>query len=428
MIHVINVGGFLTLDDVDLAGRTVLLRVDANSPMDPDSRAFLDDTRLREALPTLQRLSGSAVVLMAHQSRPGKKDFTSTSGHAREFQRLLGRPVRFIDDIHGDRALEAIGALHPGQVLMLDNVRMDPQEMTSGDLGFEAMASTAFVQRLSSVVDVMVNDAFGCAHRNSPSITGFTDVLPCIAGLLMEREIRILKHTMKEPKRPCVAVLGGIKVDDSIRVADHMLRSGTADQVWLTGGVANLALEVSGVDVGAPTHEFLAKSLKDAYNPTIARIRTMLHDFRDRIMLPVDVAANVGNNRIEVPVRDLPVEAPLWDLGLESIRTLSRAIREAGTIILNGPAGVFEDRDFALGTVEMLNACAETDARVIVGGGHTATLVMRRNLEQSMEHVSTGGGACLEMLAGSVLPAVASLERSASIFHLRIEDRVPSRV
>ena len=145
MIHGVNVGGFLTLDDVDLAGRTVLLRVDANSPMDPDSRAFLDDTRLREALPTLQRLSGSAVVVMAHQSRPGKKDFTSTSGHAREFQRLLGRPVRFIDDIHGDRALEAIGALRPGQVLMLDNVRMDPQEMTSGDLGFEAMASTAFV-------------------------------------------------------------------------------------------------------------------------------------------------------------------------------------------------------------------------------------------------------------------------------------------
>ena len=233
---------------------------------------------------------------------------------------------------------------------------------------------------------------------------------------------------MNEPERPCVAVLGGIRWMIPFAWRTTCSEAGRPIRSWLTGGVANLALEVSGVDIGAPTHEFLGQVPQGRLQPHHRRIRTMLHDFRDVIMLPVDVAANVGNNRIEVPVRDLPVEAPLWDLGLESIRTLSRAIRVAGTIILNGPAGVFEDRDFALGTVEMLNACAETDARVIVGGGHTATLVMRRNLEQSMEHVSTGGGACLEMLAGSVLPAVASLERSASIFHLRIEDRVPSRV
>ena len=180
----------LTLDDVRLDGRTVLVRVDINSPLDPVTNVFLDDTRIRRVLPTLNRLSKSKVVLLVHQSRPGKKDFTSTLGHSRELGRLLGRNVRWIEDIHGEKALEAIEAMEDGDIIMLDNVRMDEQEISvKGD--FDTLSETTLVQNLAGVADAFVNDAFACAHRSSASIVGFTHLLPCIAGDLMLSLIHI---------------------------------------------------------------------------------------------------------------------------------------------------------------------------------------------------------------------------------------------
>ena len=186
----------LTLDDVNPDGKTVLLRVDINSPLDPATKTFLDDTRIRAILPTLQRLSKAKVILLAHQSRPGKDDFTSTLGHARELGRLLGRPVKWVSDIHGAKAMEAIEALKPGQLLMLNNVRMDEEEANlKGDAA--SMAETQLVQRLSSVADMYVNDAFACAHRASPSIVGFASMIPCVAGELMGNELRKLDQALE---------------------------------------------------------------------------------------------------------------------------------------------------------------------------------------------------------------------------------------
>ena len=191
----------LTLDDVNVEGKTVLVRVDINSPLDPATRAFLDDTRIQAILPTLQRLVKARVILLAHQSRPGKNDFTSTLGHARELGRLLGRPVKWVEDIHGTKAMAAIEALQPGDILMLNNVRMDPEEVTvKGDV--ETMAETAMVQHLASVADLFVNDAFACAHRSTPSIVGFTHLLPCVAGELMGNELRKLSQALETPARP----------------------------------------------------------------------------------------------------------------------------------------------------------------------------------------------------------------------------------
>ena len=409
----------LTLDEVDLDGRIVLVRVDINSPLDPETNVFLDDTRMRRILPTLNRLSKSKVILLAHQSRPGKKDFTSTLGHARELGRLLGRNVKWVDDIYGKKALTAIEGLEDGEILMLNNVRMDDEENnTKGD--FDIMAGTQMVQNLSLIADAFVNDAFACAHRSSPSIVGFTNTLPCIAGELMNYELSKLGQALDNPKRPCIAVLGGIKVDDSVTVADNMLRGGTCDHIWVTGGVANLFLYISDIDIGNLNVNFLKNELGKSWDDTVAKASKLLVDFPECIIMPSDVALHITGNRVDHPIQNLPIEAPIFDLGITSIRALSKAIKSAGTIILNGPAGVFEQTDFALGTVEMLNACAEGDGYAVMGGGHTATLVSQRGLASKMGHVSTGGGACLDLLAGRVLPGVASLEESAKQFRFSI--------
>ncbi len=409
----------LTLDEVNLDGRTVLVRVDINSPLDPETNVFLDDTRIQRILPTLNRLSKSKVVLLAHQSRPGKKDFTSTLGHARELGRLLGRNVKWVDDIHGEKALAAIGAMKDGDLLMLNNVRMDEQEVgLKGD--FETLSEANLVQNLAQVADAFVNDAFACAHRSSASIVGFTHVLPCVAGELMSYELSKLNQALENPRRPCIAVLGGIKVDDSVIVADNMLRKAICDHVWVTGGVANLFLHLSGFDLGEVNVQFLKNELGDAWDTTVLTASKLLADFPECVIMPSDVAANVEGNRVDLSINQLPIEAPLFDLGITSIRALSKAIKSAGTIILNGPAGVFEMSDFALGTIEMLNACAESDGYAVMGGGHTATLVSQRGLASKMGHVSTGGGACLDLLAGRVLPGLASLQQSAEQFRVSI--------
>ncbi|MBR49899.1 MAG: phosphoglycerate kinase, partial [Chloroflexi bacterium] len=350
----------LTLDEVDLDGRTVLVRVDINSPLDPERNVFLDDTRMRRIIPTLNKLAKSKVVLLAHQSRPGKKDFTSTLGHARELGRLLGRTVKWVDDIYGKKALTAIESLEDGELLMLNNVRMDDEEInTKGD--FDIMAETQMVQNLSMIADAFVNDAFACAHRSSPSIVGFTNTLPCIAGELMNYELSKLGQALESPERPCIAVLGGIKVDDSVTVAENMLRGGTCDHIWTTGGVANLFLYISGIDIGEVNVDFLKGELGKSWNDTVAKASKLLVDFPECIIMPSDVALHLAGNRVDHPIENLPIEAPIFDMGITSIRSLSKAIKSAGTIILNGPAGVFEQNDFALGTIEMLNACAEGD-------------------------------------------------------------------
>jgi phosphoglycerate kinase len=409
----------LTLDDVHVDGKTVLLRVDINSPLDPATKTFLDDTRIRAILPTLQKLVKAKVIIMAHQSRPGKDDFTSTLGHARELGRLLGRQVKWVADIHGEKAMAAIEELESGDLLMLNNIRMDEEEVSvQGDMN--AMAESQLVQRLSSVADLYVNDAFACAHRSTPSIVGFSSMLPCVAGELMGNELRKLDMALEAPKRPCLAVLGGIKVDDSIQVAENMLRNGIADALWPTGGVANLLLDLAGFDIGEPNRAFLKKELDKNWIDTLQRAKGLIEDYGNKIHLPVDLAANIEGNRVDIPLKDFPIEAPFHDLGISSILHLSAAIKQAGTIILNGPAGVFENTDFALGTVEMLNACAESPGYAVMGGGHTATLVSKRGLANRMGHVSTGGGACLDYIAGRPLPGVVSLEQSAVAFGVDI--------
>lgn len=413
----------LTLDNVNIDNKTVLVRVDINSPLRPDTKAFLDTTRIKAIVPTLNRLIGAKVVLLAHQSRPGKNDFTSTLGHSRELGRILGRPIKWVDDLAGEKAMNAIESLKVGEILMLNNVRMYDEELNSKG-NFHQLSETTIVQNLASVADLFVYDAFACAHRSTATGVGFTHLIPCVAGEVMNNEITKLDLALQNPARPCLAVLGGIKVDDSIAVADHMLRNNICDEFWATGGVANLLLELSGYNIGSVNHDFLVKELGKNWHQTVETAKALIVDFKEKIHLPVDVAANIEDNRVDIEVEKLPIEAPIFDLGIQSIRNLSAAIKNAGTVHLNGPAGVFERPDFAFGTIEMLNACAESKAYVVVGGGHTATLIVKHGLRNKMGHLSTGGGACLDYIAGKILPAVASLETSANAFTLNIQKAV----
>jgi phosphoglycerate kinase len=403
-------GSIGTLDEVRWAGRTVLLRLDLNSPIDPFSNQILDDKRFREHLPTLERLRDAKLVVITHQSRPGKKDFTTLEAHAERLGRLLHRPVRYLDDIIGARARDAVKGLSSGDILMLENVRFSSEENLK--LKPEEAAKTVLVRGLAAMGDLFVNDAFGTAHRSQPTMVGLPLALRSVAGLLMEKEVSMLSRALAGTQRPVTAVMGGTKVDDSIAVMAHMLDHGIADAVIVTGVVANVFLIAQGYNIGDPSTQ-LIHNLE--YLKEIGLARELLERHGPKILVPSWVAVRRNGERAEFPVDAIPRDTPVMDLGMDAIEEMAGRIRGSGTVIFNGPAGVFEDEAFALGTIELLNATARVPFSVI-GGGHTGAMVEKLGLGRKITHVSTGGGACIEFLTGKKLPAVAALEISKQRF------------
>jgi phosphoglycerate kinase len=399
-----------TLGELGCTGRVVLLRLDLNSPIDPASKLILDDKRFREHIPTVRALQDCRVVILTHQSRPGKKDFSTLESHAEKLQTLLGRPVQYIDDIFGRCAREAVRSLRTGDILMLENVRFNAEENLT--LKAEEAKKTYIVSQLASMADIYVNDAFGTAHRSQPTMVGLPLVMRSAAGLLMEKEVSTLTRVFQGAPKPVCMILGGTKVDDSIAVAEHMLEYGIADQVIVIGVVANVFLIAQGFAIGKPsTH--LIHQLK--YDREIERARNLLSRYGNRIIVPDWVAVREENRRVEYPVSAIPENAPVLDIGIDAIGTLRGVLHDAGTVVFNGPAGVFEDKDFATGTYELLKAAADVEFSV-VGGGHTAAVIEKLGLENRFTHISTGGGACIEFLTGKKLPAVEALEQSKELF------------
>ncbi len=389
---------------------TVMLRVDLNSPIDPSSNQILDDKRFREHLPTVQALEDSRLVILAHQSRPGKKDYTTLEAHAERLERLLGRPVTYVDDIFGRCAREAVRSAKRSDVLMLENLRFAAEENLT--LKPEDAKKTILVRRLASMADLYVNDAFGTAHRSQPSIVGLPLVLPSVAGLLMEKEVANLSRVFSGAPRPVTFVLGGTKVDDSIAVAKNVLLRGTADRVIVVGVVGNVFLLAAGHDIGRPSTRLIEHL---GYLDEVGRARDLLETCRDRISLPRSVAVRVDGGRAEYPADAIPEEAQVLDLGIESIREFSREIGESGTVVVNGPAGLFEEEEFATGTYDLLRAASTVEFSV-VGGGHTGVAIEQLGLEDRFSHISTGGGAAIEFLTGKKMPAIEALEISRRIF------------
>ncbi len=411
---------FFTMDDFDLSGRTVLLRVDINSPIDPATKTLLNDARLREHLSTIRDLRGSQVVVLAHQSRPGKDDFTSLEPHAERLSSLLGRPVKFVDGVYNRQALDAIRTLQTGEVLVLENVRFYAEEEALADQKIEKMAKTHLVKKLSPLAQYFVLDAFAAAHRAQPSLVGFVDVLPTLAGRVMEKELTMLTRAIQSQDRPKLAIFGGVKADDSIAVTKHMLEENVVDRVLTTGGVANMFLQAAGADPGALTTEFMKKEVEE-YDSYVAQCKALLGKYPDRILMPTDVVLNDGGKRKAVRVKELPSKLQVYDIGLDTIARYVDEIKGAKTVFFNGPAGVFEMDEFGVGTRELLQAIAESDAFSVVGGGHTVAAVEQYGLVRAMDHVSTGGGALINFLAGKELPLVTALERSYKKFSAKKE-------
>ncbi|MCL7414458.1 MAG: phosphoglycerate kinase [ANME-2 cluster archaeon] len=407
---------YLTIDDFDLSGKTILCRLDLNSPMTPD-QGILDDKRFRSSLTTLRELEDSRLVLMSHQSRPGKQDFTTMEPHAKQLSKLLGKDVKYVDDIFGSRAISEIKKLKEGDILMLENVRFFSEESMKRPAREHAMS--VMVRRLYPLMDFYMNDAFAVSHRSHLSIIGFTQVLPSIAGRLMEKEITSLSRGCKGKNRPCVYVLGGAKVDDSLKVTEHVLANKKADRVLLTGVVSNIFLAAKGVDIGKPNMEFIQSQ---GYVDQIPLAEQLLDRFNDQIGLPFDVALNKDGERVEEFIEMLKKnhhsDLPIHDIGLETIVAFSKEIRNAQTVIMNGPAGVFENEIFSLGTMELIEAATESGFSVI-GGGHIAAALYKSGLDSRIDHVSTGGGACLDFLAGEKLPGIEALKESAARYRAK---------
>jgi phosphoglycerate kinase len=406
---------FFTMDDFDLAGRTVLLRVDINSPVDPATGELLNDARIREHLTTIRDLKHSKVVLLAHQSRPGKDDFTTLEAHAERIAALLGHPVRYVPSLFGKPAIEAIEAATVGDVIVLENTRFYAEEEALADAKLEKMVNTHIVQGLAPHADYFVLDAFAAAHRAQPSLVGFCDVLPSLAGRVMERELTMLTRAVQDPERPKVIHLGGVKADDSIAVARHMLEKNIVDTVLTSGGVANIFLDAAGIDPGGPTTDFLRRELDD-YEMLRSESKALLKKFSKRILLPSDVVVNENGERRPIAVDSLPAKFPIYDIGLDTIAHYVDVIDRAKTIFFNGPAGVFELEPFSVGTRELLTAVAEADGLSVVGGGHTVAAVEQFDLQDKIDHVSTGGGALINFLAGKELPLVTALRHSYKKF------------
>src|SRR6059058_177157 len=394
---------FFTMDDFDLSGRTVLLRVDINSPVDPATGQLLNDARIREHMTTIRELRHSKTVVLAHQSRPGRDDFTTLEAHAERIGALLGRPVRYVSSLFGRPAIEAIEAMHPGDVVVLENTRFYAEEEALADAKLEKMAMTHIVRRLAPLASYFILDAFAAAHRAQPSLVGFCEVLPSLAGRVMERELTMLTQAVQEPARPKVAHLGRVKADDSIAVTRHMLEKDIVDTVLTSGGVGNLFLDASGIDLGEPTTDFMRREVED-YDRLRGECKELLRKYSRRILVPTDVVLNDNGERRPATVSGLPAKFLVYVIG------------RAKTIFFNGPAGVFELEPFSVGTRELLTAVADADGLSVVGGGHTVAAVEQFGLQDRIDHVSTGGGALINFLAGRELPLVTALRYSYKKF------------
>lgn len=384
-----------TIRDVDVKNKKVLVRVDFNVPL--TETGVGDDTRIRAALPTITYLldHGAAVILCSHLGRPkgGPDPKYSLKPVAEHLAALLGKKVEFATDSIGPIAESAARNLKPGSILVLENTRFHPEE-EKNDLGM--------AKQLADLADVYVNDAFGTAHRAHASTEGVTHFLPGVAGFLLEKEIQYLGQAVADPKRPFVAIMGGAKISDKIGVIKNLLKK--ADTILIGGGMANTFLKAKGME--------MADSLVE--DDSIPLAVELLKEASGKIHLPVDL---VLANRFDaeaamktISAGDVPAGWRVLDIGPDTVSAYASVIEKAGTVVWNGPMGVFEFPKFAEGTYGIAKAVAASQAVSIIGGGESVAAIQQSGLADKITHISTGGGASLEMLEGLELPGVAALQ------------------
>lgn len=398
-----------TLDDFNLENKTVLLRVDFNMPLDKNTLDILDTTRIERALPTIKELiqKQAKTIILAHQGRQGSWDFIPLDRHAKALGDLLGKEVKYVNDIYKENAKNAIKNMQNGDVLFLGNVRAFSGETEKKSP--EEHAQSELVQNLYPLADLFVNDAFAAAHRSQCSLIGFTAVLPSCAGRLMEKELETLGEIIEDPEKPSVFLFGGAKFSDVIVTIERLLENKTADKIILTGLPANAFLKAKGVNLGDKNEEMLAK---EGTPENYDEIKKLLAKYKDSIYLPLDFAQQENTARSEIDVTELPTNYNLYDIGEKTIENYKNILSDAKTVFLSGPCGVFENPAFMKGTKEIFTFVANSDVFSIVGGGHTVAAVEQLGLDSKMSHISTGGGSLEKFMMGEKLPVVEALKKA----------------
>ena len=393
----------LTLDDFDLKGKTVFLRVDMNCPIDTNTMKISGTKRIEEAIETIKALGESKLVIASHQGRVGTNDYTGMSNHAEVLEQMLGKKIKYVQDVIGEAAQTAIKNLQDGEVLLLDNLRLCAEE--NYEFSPEDAANTIMVKRLAHLFDLCVLDSFPSAHRSHPSIVGFPYVLPACAGRIVEREVRNLDEIMTVAKAPHVIVLGGSKVPDRLEAIKMLIQNGRADHVLLTGLIGNVFMRAQArvkYPLGIKREE-----------EVVTKAHALIGDYPDVFTTPVDVAVDKDGQRVELDVRELQTGDKIYDLGPKTVEHYSKIIASAGTVFISGPAGFFEKENFSFGTRQLLDSVANSMATSLVSGGHLTTALKEQGLEEKINHISTAGGALVLYLTGDKLPMIKALETAA---------------
>ena len=411
--------GIRTLDELDVKGKTVLCRVDINQPVDREKDALKSINRIRACVPTVRELAdkGAKLVLMAHQGSDIEyKNFYTTRPHAKVLAELLGREVKWIDDVCGPAAREAIRALKEGEILLLDNVRFVAEEQTLFEmklrLTHEQQAKTLLVEKLAPLADLYVCDAFAAAHRDQPSLCGFEQVLPSAMGRLFEQEYCTVSGVMEAPARPCVFVLGGAKISDAFLMMQTVLSRGVADTILTGGLVGNIFLTALGREIGQGSVDFI---LKSNYGEYIDRAKELYAQYGKTIVLPADLAWVEDGRRREGLLGEVPQDIAAVDIGTRTAENYREIILAAGTVFVNGPMGVFEQAASEYGTKTVWQAIADTEGHTVLGGGDSITATEKYALGEKMDYICTGGGALIRFLSGEELPVVKALRHGSAI-------------
>ncbi|MFB6145105.1 MAG: phosphoglycerate kinase [Candidatus Nanohaloarchaea archaeon] len=387
-----------SLEDVDVEGKNVLLRTDLNMPIEDGEPQ--ETVRFQRYLETIKQLSdrGARTVVMAHQGRPARKDFTSLEKHSRILSGELGRPVRFVQSFFGPELGDGVASMDDGDVVMLENVRMLSEELQNLDP--ERHSHDFFVERMSRYFDLFVNDAFSAAHRSHGSMVGFMPLLDTCAGTIMQRELdgcRKVRDTIEDP----VLVLGGEKPSDIIGMLEHMIER--VDKVLLSGVPGELGLMIEGNDLGKKS----AWIEENGFDSDRDKLEELLDKYGEKIVLPEDVRTDSGSYNIE----DIPENEMTWDIGPETASSYTDIIKQADSVLMKGPAGAF-DEGHENGTKALVNALASCDGFTVMGGGHTSSLVQRFGYEiDDFSHVSIAGGAFVRFMSGENLAAIKALEK-----------------
>ncbi len=401
---------FKTLDDLQCEGKTVLVRIDINSPINSQTGKIEDNERFAAHSETIKELAKkkAKVVILAHQGRAGDEDFTTLEQHAEILSKHIRKKVKYVSDTIGGNAQSEIKKLSPGKIIMLENTRFLAEETL--DKNYE---KTLFVRTLAPLCDVFVNDAFSAAHRTQASLMGFPKHLPAYAGRVMEHEYTSIAKVIKNIQRPSVYILGGAKPDDVFKLMKYALENKTVDRILTSGVIGELCMIARGADLGSK-RDWLKEKGFDALLPEVEKLT---QNYDEKIETPTDFAfVDDDGIRVEIPLQQLPnITKPVFDIGSATAKRYSDYVKQAKTVYVKGPLGKFEEPQFELGTKIVFQALEKTKAFTLMGGGHTLTALEKFGIsKKKISHISIAGGALLEMLQGKALPAVEALKQTQS--------------